>query len=121
MERLSVREMPLSEVGTRIRYFHEASDEYLLALGVDRSLLPTPEAWHSFHERDYARPVTERENYALLWELDGHTVGFSSLDHIVFGEEAFMHLHILESRCGAEASGRTSSRCRPRSTSRYSS
>jgi hypothetical protein len=23
-------------------------------------------------------------------------VGFSSLDHIVFGEEAFMHLHIVE-------------------------
>ena len=88
--------MPLSDVATRIRYFHEASDDYLLALGVERSLLPTPEAWHSFHEQDYARPVTERENYALLWELDGHTVGFSSLDHIVFGEEAFMHLHILD-------------------------
>ena len=95
-EGISVREMPLSEVGIRIRYFHEASDDYLLALGVDRQLLPKPEAWRSFHERDYARPLAQRENYALLWELDGQAVGFSSLDHIVFGEEAFMHLHILE-------------------------
>jgi RimJ/RimL family protein N-acetyltransferase len=94
--RASVREMPLSDVGIRITYFHEASDDYLLVLGVDRDLLPTPEAWHSFHERDYERPLTERESYALLWELDGQTVGFSSLDHIVFGEEAFMHLHIVE-------------------------
>jgi RimJ/RimL family protein N-acetyltransferase len=93
---VSVREMSLSEVGIRIRYFHEASDDYLLALGVDRVLLPTPEAWQSFHERDYARPLTERENYGLVWELDGQAVGFSSLDHIVFGEEAFMHLHIVE-------------------------
>ncbi len=96
VERASVREMPLSEVGIRIRYFHEASDDYLLDLGVDRDLLPEPEAWQSFHERDYERSLTERENYALLWELDGQTVGFSSLDHIVFGEEAFMHLHIVE-------------------------
>jgi len=96
VEGVAVREMPLSDVGIRIRYFHEASDDYLLALGVDRALLPTPETWQSFHERDYERPLTERENYALLWELDGRVVGFSALDHIVFGEEAFMHLHIVE-------------------------
>jgi RimJ/RimL family protein N-acetyltransferase len=93
---VSVREMPLSEVGIRIRYFHDASDDYLLALGVDRELLPKPEAWQSFHARDYERPLREREGYALLWEVDGQAVGFSSLDHIVFGEEAFMHLHIIE-------------------------
>ena len=32
---------------------------------------------------------------ALIWELDGRAVGFSSADRIVFGEEAFMHLHIV--------------------------
>jgi RimJ/RimL family protein N-acetyltransferase len=95
-EGVSVREMPFSEVGFRIRYFHEASDDYLLALGVDRELLPRPEAWRSFFEEDYRRPLTERQSYALVWELDGQAVGFSSLDHIVFGVEAFMHLHILE-------------------------
>jgi RimJ/RimL family protein N-acetyltransferase len=93
---VSVREMHVSEVGIRIKYFHEASDDYLLALGVDRALLPTPEAWLSFHERDFERPLKERENYSLVWELDGQAVGFSSLDHIVFGQEAFMHLHIVE-------------------------
>ena len=95
-EGLSVREMHVSEVGIRIRYFHEASDDFLIALGVDRELLPTPEAWRSFHERDYEQPLPKRENYTLLWELDEQAVGFSSLDHIVFGEEAFMHLHIVE-------------------------
>jgi RimJ/RimL family protein N-acetyltransferase len=96
VEGASVREMPLSDVGVRIRYFHEASDDYLLVLGVDRQLLPEPDAWRSYLARDYERPLTERENYALIWELDGQGVGFSSLDHIVFGEEAFMHLHIVE-------------------------
>ncbi len=47
------------------------------------------------------RPIEERINYSLVWELDGHPVGFSSTDRIEFGKEAFMHLHVLEpsNRC----------------------
>jgi RimJ/RimL family protein N-acetyltransferase len=93
---ITVREMPLRDVEFRIRYFHEASDEYLTTLGVDRKLLPDPAVWRAFHERDYGRPPAERENYALLWELDDRRVGFSSLDRIVFGSHAFMHLHIVD-------------------------
>lgn len=59
--RLTVREMQLAEVGIRIDYFHEASDEHLERLGVDRALLPTREAWLAFYEEDFARPVPELE------------------------------------------------------------
>lgn len=93
---MSVREMRLGEVDIRVKYFHDATDEYLLRLGVDRRLLPDPDAWRAFHFADYARPLHERENYLLAWELDGRLAGFSSLDHIAFGEEAFMHLHVLD-------------------------
>jgi RimJ/RimL family protein N-acetyltransferase len=92
---LSVREMQLAEVEIRISYFHDASDKDLRTLGVDRALLPTREAWRAIYEEDYARRIPERVNYSLVWELDGRPVGFSSADHIVFGKEAFMHLHIL--------------------------
>jgi RimJ/RimL family protein N-acetyltransferase len=91
-----VRPMRLDEVGTRIDYFHDASDEYLLKLGVDRALLPSKDAWLAFYERDFARPLAERETYNLAWELDERIVGFSSVDQIEFGEQAFMHLHIIE-------------------------
>jgi RimJ/RimL family protein N-acetyltransferase len=94
--KLAVREMQLAEVDLRINYFHESSDEHLRTLGVDRDKLPTPEAWRSAYEQDYARPIPDRESYSVVWELDGRAVGFSSADHIVFGKEAFMHLHILE-------------------------
>ena len=93
--KLTVREMHLVDVGIRIDYFHGASDDHLRTLGVDRALLPTPEAWWDFYADDYARPIRERLNYSLVWELDGQAVGFSSTDQIVFGETAFMHLHIL--------------------------
>ena len=32
---LSIREMRVDEVGVRIDYFHDASDEHLRVLGVD--------------------------------------------------------------------------------------
>jgi RimJ/RimL family protein N-acetyltransferase len=92
---LLVREMQLSEVEVRINYFHDASDEYLQMLGVDRALLPGREAWLASYEEDHARPIAERESYSLIWEMDGQTVGFSSADHIAFGHDAFMHLHVL--------------------------
>lgn len=91
-----VRPLELAEVDIRIDYFHDASDEYLAHLGVDRALLPERGAWRAAYEEDYARPLAERDTYNLAWELDGRLVGFSSVDNIAFGEAAFMHLHIVE-------------------------
>ena len=42
---LSVRPMRLDDVCIRVSYFHDATDEYLRHLGVDRALLPTPDEW----------------------------------------------------------------------------
>ena len=89
-----VRPMRIEEVDIRIDYFHDASDEYLLKLGVDRALLPDRDAWRAYYEEDLARSLAERETHNLVWELGGRIVGFSSADHIDFGEQAFMHLHI---------------------------
>ena len=90
------RPLRLDEVPVRIAYFHDASDEYLRKLGVDRALLPSRADWLAYYEEDFARPIAERETYNLAWELDGRLVGFSSTDHIEFGEQALMHLHIIE-------------------------
>lgn len=94
--RLIVRTMRLDEVEVRVDYFHCTSDEYLQKLGVSRDLLPTQSDWRAFYEENYARPLNERLNYSLVWELNGRTVGFSSADHINFGKDAYMHLHILD-------------------------
>lgn len=94
--RLRVREMSLAEVDVRIDYFHSSSDDHLRTLGVDRRLLPSRAAWRDYYEADYARPLQDRDTYSLIWEVDGQIVGFSSTDQITFGEQAFMHLHILD-------------------------
>ncbi len=88
--------MRLDEVHVRIDYFHDASDDHLVALGVDRARLPTRRDWEESYRADHARPFEERSMVALVWELDDAIVGFSTADRIVFGTEASMHLHILD-------------------------
>ncbi len=95
LPRFVVREMKPSEIAIRIDYFHDSSDEHLLKVGVDRASLPSREAWRSAYLEDVARPIEHRDGLALIWELDGRPTGFSSADRIVFGAEAFMHLHIV--------------------------
>lgn len=93
---LTVAEMPPESVGLRIDYFHGATDEELVGMGVERALLPTPGEWRRTYAEDFARPLAQRRGYAVLWELDGVPVGFSSADRIVLGEQAFMHLHLTD-------------------------
>jgi RimJ/RimL family protein N-acetyltransferase len=88
--------MELADFEVRIAYFHEATDEHLNRLGVDRSLLPRRDAWRASFEQNLARPLEERSEYGVVWELDGTLVGFSTVDQIRIGDEAHMHLHIID-------------------------
>lgn len=90
-----VREMTLADVDVRIDYFHDATDTHLTMLGVDRTRLPSRADWRRFYEEDYVRPLHQRANYGLLWVLDDNVVGFSTVERIEFGSQAFMHLHIV--------------------------
>lgn len=89
------RPMAVSEIDLVIDYFHQASPEFLDRMGVDPSRLPPPARWKAAIERQFALPVEQREGFVVVWELDGAPVGFSSVDKIKFGQEAYMHLHLL--------------------------
>ena len=80
----------------RVDYFLNATDEHLELIGVDRAKLPERETWLATYQEDFKRPLEQRHYYSLVWEVDGQPVGFSSIDQIVFGKQAFFHLHILE-------------------------
>jgi hypothetical protein len=77
---LIVREAQSAEASMHFDYFHDASDDHLRMLGVDRALLPTREAWLASFEEQHARPLRARTNDTLVWEMEGQAVGFSSLD-----------------------------------------
>jgi RimJ/RimL family protein N-acetyltransferase len=93
---LVVREMAADEADLIINYFHGSTPEHLELLGVDPTRLPTPERWRERFIRDSAAPVRDRSTFLVLWELDGAPIGFSTADKIVYGEEAHMHLHVVD-------------------------
>jgi RimJ/RimL family protein N-acetyltransferase len=93
---LSVREMHLEELGLVIDYFHQSTAEHLDQMGVDPSRLPAPDVWRERIERDYARPIDQRERLYVAWLSDNEPVGFSTCDKIVYGQRANMHLHIVD-------------------------
>jgi RimJ/RimL family protein N-acetyltransferase len=93
---LTVREMRVDEVGVVVDYFHRSSDEHLALLGVDPAKLPPPPDFRVVLQRGFDRPVVERDRLLVLWECDGTPVGFSSCDTITPGDQAKMHLHVIE-------------------------
>jgi hypothetical protein len=58
--------MELVDFDVRIAYFHEATDEHLNRLGVDRFRLPPPDAWRASFQQNLARPIDERSEYGLV-------------------------------------------------------
>lgn len=88
--------MNLGDADRRIAYFHDASDDFLLRLGVDRALLPGREAWKETYRLDFERSIDERQGYGVMWLVDDEIVGWSNADHIDFASQAFMHLHIAD-------------------------
>jgi len=95
---LVIREMALDEVDVIIDYFHGSTVEHLEMLGVDPTRLPAPHAWRERYVGEYDTPVEDRPAMLVIWELDGVALGFSTADRIVYGEQAHMHLHIVDAQ-----------------------
>lgn len=77
-----------------VDYFVDADDEFLRGMGVDRSKLPSREDWIAAALRDHDRPNHQKDRAYLAWIHDGVTIGHSSINKIIVGEEAYIHLHL---------------------------
>jgi RimJ/RimL family protein N-acetyltransferase len=91
-----VRAMTLDEVEHIIDYFHSAAPEHLEMMGVDPTRLPSRSAWRDRYQRELTLPPAERSALMVIWLEGERCVGFSTADKITFGEQANMHLHIIE-------------------------
>ena len=93
---VDVRPMTVEETDRIIDYFHNSTAEHLEMLGVDPSRLPSASDWRRRYAQMFAQPVEPRASFMVSW-LDGDRfIGFSTTDKIKFGEQANMHLHIVE-------------------------
>ena len=77
-------------------YFYEADDSFLRGMGVDPLKLPERNKWLDALLADHEKPDSERDRFYLVWIFRGRRVGHSSINKIVVGTEAFIHLHLWD-------------------------
>ena len=92
--KLTVREMQASDMALIVNYFVNAKPDFLLGMGVDTNKLPDREEWIDILHREQHKKYEEKAFYYIIWEVNGEPVGHSNINKIVFGEKAYMHMHV---------------------------
>lgn len=100
---LSVREIENKDVPLIAEYWLNADDAFLQGMGVDLSKMPEKDIWYDMLQAQVSKPYTEKQSYATIWEYNGDPIGHCNVNKIIFGKEAYMHLHIWNK--GARKSG----------------
>lgn len=91
---LSVREITHADVPRIADYWQHATPDFLRGMGVDIQKMPTREQWLDMLAGQVNRPYADRQSYCLVWLLNGEPVGHSNVNKIIYGQEAYMHLHL---------------------------
>lgn len=90
----SVREATVEDIPQILTYWYVlASDELLFKMGVDKAKMPQRADLGAIISTQIALPYQEKQSFWLIWLLDGQAIGHSNAGKVVFGQEAYMHLH----------------------------
>ena len=101
----SVREIQKGDIPALTRYWLDADTAFLTGMGVDLDKLPGKEEFETMLSEQLEQPYEVKGSYCIIWEIDGKPVGHSNINKIIFGEEAYMHLHIWEAGVRQKGTG----------------
>lgn len=91
---ISARELQYSDIPLICQYWLDAKADYVSALGVDLSKMPESESISQMLQRQLESSYPNKESYATIWLLDGLPIGHCNVNKIIYGKEAYMHLHL---------------------------
>jgi RimJ/RimL family protein N-acetyltransferase len=91
---LSVREIQEEDIESIIDYWLNTEPAFLTGMGVDLKKMPTAEQWKEMLNEQINQPYQEKKSYCTIWFVEGKAIGHCNVNKIIFGQEAFMHLHI---------------------------
>jgi len=96
-QNIEVRELESRDIELLADYWMLSDPNHLEAMGVDLSKIPLREdlVTNLRSQLDYS--VEKKQSYALIWELNGKQIGHTNVNQIVFGKQAYMHLHLWNS------------------------
>ncbi len=93
-QNITVTEMQESDIPLIADYWLTADKTYLQNMGVDLKKMPAPEEWLSMLQSQLNKPYKEKASYCTIWQLNGKPIGHCNVNKIIFGQDAYMHLHI---------------------------
>lgn len=93
---LSVRELQQSDINLIADYWLKSDKSFMEAMGVDVTKIPAREQWFEMLMEQISLPIEEKKSYCIIWLVNDKPIGHSNINKIVFGKEAYMHLHIWE-------------------------
>lgn len=91
---LSVREMQEADILLITNYWLGAEPDYLTGMGVDLSKMPSHDGWISMLSEQLQQHYPDKTSYCTIWEMHGSPIGHCNVNKIIYGQEAFMHLHL---------------------------
>ncbi len=104
---LSVREIESSDIEHICDYWLNASPAALKDMGVDFALMPDRDSWRKMLQEQIETPIQEKRSYCMIWLIDGQPVGHCNVNKIIFGLQAYMHLHLWKKDERSKGTGRT--------------
>ena len=77
-----------------VDYFLNLTPEDDLRMGSDRKNFMSQDEWIKLLIDDSQKPLHKRKFFYLGWFLDDHLIGHCNINKIIYGQEAFIHLHL---------------------------
>ncbi len=94
---LSVRELKETDIPLIINYWQTTDEAFLASMGADINKIPAREDWEKMLAEQLSQSYMDKKSYCIIWLVDNEPVGHSNVNKIIFGEEAYMHLHLWKS------------------------
>ena len=91
-----VRPMAVDEVSLMVDYFLDAPAELHERMGVEPARLPERDWWIEHVQADLMQPMDRRKYLYFVAVVEGIPVAHCNVSKVVFGVEAYMHLHVWE-------------------------
>lgn len=86
--------MQESDIDAIADYWLQSDSDFLQGMGVDLSKLPERSFWTAMLSAQLSQSLEEKKSYCFIWQVADQAVGHSNVNKIVFGSEAYMHLHL---------------------------
>ncbi len=86
--------MDLKDIDSICDYWFTSPDDHLVNMGVDLSKMPARQQFYDVLQSQLSLPHAAKKSYCLIWEANGEAIGHCNANPVIYGNEAYMHLHM---------------------------